>query len=585
MELPYNTVFSKELQRDRPGRADPATIADWPTKRAWVDYAFDEMAKAGYAGVERLHDGARTGEDASSSTATASGTGPTCSAPASPRSATSTAFTCRTSIAGRNTSSCCRRANCRWAGRCRSSRDQLLIREMILQLKTGRLEPDYFRTKFGADILEHVRRRLRATAERRLPDGRQRRRRADARGAVAGGSSAAGVLRAGASRHAVYLAAIAACGLALTECFARALSRKRRRVPTMLHRCALFQFGGVSLLSGGLVAHARRPGSAQRSALRPRQGVHSCSSRSAARIKPRRSIPSPTRPAEIRGIFPHDRDRVTGMRITDALPRVARSTPTSSRSCAASITRSAATTRRSIAAWWAARRPIRWRCPIAPPPAAPIIRTIASVVARLAAAADVDAVPRHHSEHDEQRAVEIAGPAGRLSRRRVRSVRPRRRPGRSRLPRRERRVCPTKSTRAVRSPAIAARPLRSAIGGTVEQQRRRRCDEHALSACVQHADRAGIARGLRPEPRAGPACAIATAAIRRDRARCSRVGSSKRACRSSRCSRTSMSIAAVGTRIRTTTRACSNLLPPADQSFSGLARRSAPARHCSTRRW
>jgi oxygen-independent coproporphyrinogen III oxidase len=31
---------------------------------------------------------------------------------------------------------------------------QRLIREMILQLKTGRLETDYFRRKFGTDILE-----------------------------------------------------------------------------------------------------------------------------------------------------------------------------------------------------------------------------------------------------------------------------------------------------------------------------------------------------------------------------------------------------------------------------------------------
>jgi oxygen-independent coproporphyrinogen-3 oxidase len=30
--------------------------------------------------------------------------------------------------------------------------DQLLRREMMLQLKTGRLQPDYFRTKFGKDI-------------------------------------------------------------------------------------------------------------------------------------------------------------------------------------------------------------------------------------------------------------------------------------------------------------------------------------------------------------------------------------------------------------------------------------------------
>jgi len=47
MELPFNTVFSKELRlvgQDEPGQA----IADWPTKRAWVDYAFDELGKAGY---------------------------------------------------------------------------------------------------------------------------------------------------------------------------------------------------------------------------------------------------------------------------------------------------------------------------------------------------------------------------------------------------------------------------------------------------------------------------------------------------------------------------------------------------------
>jgi oxygen-independent coproporphyrinogen-3 oxidase len=48
MELPYNTVFSKELKvlgNDEPTLA----IADWPTKRAWTRYAFDEFVKAGYS--------------------------------------------------------------------------------------------------------------------------------------------------------------------------------------------------------------------------------------------------------------------------------------------------------------------------------------------------------------------------------------------------------------------------------------------------------------------------------------------------------------------------------------------------------
>jgi len=47
MELPYNTVFSKELKvlgADEPALA----VADWPTKRAWQQYAFDELKKHGY---------------------------------------------------------------------------------------------------------------------------------------------------------------------------------------------------------------------------------------------------------------------------------------------------------------------------------------------------------------------------------------------------------------------------------------------------------------------------------------------------------------------------------------------------------
>ena len=47
MELPYNTVFSRELKMI--GQDDPTLgVADWPTKRAWVRYAFDEFVKAGY---------------------------------------------------------------------------------------------------------------------------------------------------------------------------------------------------------------------------------------------------------------------------------------------------------------------------------------------------------------------------------------------------------------------------------------------------------------------------------------------------------------------------------------------------------
>jgi oxygen-independent coproporphyrinogen-3 oxidase len=45
MEVPFNTTISKEMRVL--GQA-VAPVADWPTKRAWVDYAFSEMEKAGY---------------------------------------------------------------------------------------------------------------------------------------------------------------------------------------------------------------------------------------------------------------------------------------------------------------------------------------------------------------------------------------------------------------------------------------------------------------------------------------------------------------------------------------------------------
>lgn len=44
MELPYNTVYSKDIL----GNEVETQVADWPTKRAWVDYAFNELATAGY---------------------------------------------------------------------------------------------------------------------------------------------------------------------------------------------------------------------------------------------------------------------------------------------------------------------------------------------------------------------------------------------------------------------------------------------------------------------------------------------------------------------------------------------------------
>ncbi|MCI0392652.1 MAG: coproporphyrinogen III oxidase family protein [Acidobacteria bacterium] len=44
MELPYNTVISQEMIK----KGIDSPIADWPTKRRWVDYAFDQFQDHGY---------------------------------------------------------------------------------------------------------------------------------------------------------------------------------------------------------------------------------------------------------------------------------------------------------------------------------------------------------------------------------------------------------------------------------------------------------------------------------------------------------------------------------------------------------
>jgi oxygen-independent coproporphyrinogen-3 oxidase len=44
LELPYNTVYSKDIL----GNQIELTVADWPTKRAWLSYAYDELKAAGY---------------------------------------------------------------------------------------------------------------------------------------------------------------------------------------------------------------------------------------------------------------------------------------------------------------------------------------------------------------------------------------------------------------------------------------------------------------------------------------------------------------------------------------------------------
>lgn len=147
MELPYNTVISREIIDN--GVSSP--VADWETKRRWLDYAYNEFQARGYniASAYTLatskkpcrfvytdalwHGGDMLGLGVSS-------------------------FSHFGGVHFQNAHSFEEYVNLLQQDRLPLLRaltltpKQKLIREMILQLKTGTLDGNYFQRKFGLDI-------------------------------------------------------------------------------------------------------------------------------------------------------------------------------------------------------------------------------------------------------------------------------------------------------------------------------------------------------------------------------------------------------------------------------------------------
>jgi oxygen-independent coproporphyrinogen-3 oxidase len=152
MELPYNTVFSQQLKMV--GQDEPdLSVADWPTKRAWVDYAFETLLAAGYqisSAYTLVKDRTKTKfvyRDSLWHGADMLGTGVA-------------SFGHMHGVHIQNVDTWEQYVALLDQGELPLGRAlpvqprELLIREMILQLKTGRLQRSYFRTRFGVDILE-----------------------------------------------------------------------------------------------------------------------------------------------------------------------------------------------------------------------------------------------------------------------------------------------------------------------------------------------------------------------------------------------------------------------------------------------
>lgn len=147
MEVPFNTTIAKEARAE--GNVSP--VASWATKRAWVDYAFKQFEAAGYvvsSGYTLVKPHRHAGfvyRDSLWRGADLIGTGVA-------------SFGHFQGVHYQNVDTWERYIEMLDAGKLPINRalpvtdHQRLVREMILQLKTGKLDAGYFRGKFGVEI-------------------------------------------------------------------------------------------------------------------------------------------------------------------------------------------------------------------------------------------------------------------------------------------------------------------------------------------------------------------------------------------------------------------------------------------------
>lgn len=149
MELPFNTTYSKDIL----GNHVETPVADWPTKRAWVNYAYDELLAAGYnvsSGYTLVKDKNRVNFSYRDNLWRGSDLLATGVA----------SFGHVSGVHYQNHPEWETYLTSLEAGKLPLHRalkitdHQKLVREMILQLKKGYLELPYFREKFGVDVVE-----------------------------------------------------------------------------------------------------------------------------------------------------------------------------------------------------------------------------------------------------------------------------------------------------------------------------------------------------------------------------------------------------------------------------------------------
>ncbi len=153
LELPFNTVYSRDLL----GEQVEIPLADWSLKRDWVDYAFDCLAAGGYhqssaytmvkdpqAVTFSYRDHLWQGSDLLATGVASFGH-------------VSGVHYQNHAEWGSYVEALLTDGRLPLARGLKPTAHQLLVREMILQLKRGWIEPDYFQAKFAVDVLAHWR--------------------------------------------------------------------------------------------------------------------------------------------------------------------------------------------------------------------------------------------------------------------------------------------------------------------------------------------------------------------------------------------------------------------------------------------
>ena len=151
MELPFNTTISKDLLKGTRLFAEP--VVNWSTKRRWVQEAFEALERAGYhvgSAYTAVKDPSRTTfiyRDRLWQGADMAGLGVASFGHVNGVHMQNL-DTWETYSAGVDAGDIpLRRAY-------RPTHEERMIRELVLQLKLGRVRPSYFSDKYGVDILE-----------------------------------------------------------------------------------------------------------------------------------------------------------------------------------------------------------------------------------------------------------------------------------------------------------------------------------------------------------------------------------------------------------------------------------------------